>query len=110
MGGSIEATRSYPHDHLPDRPIGRSATQNAALQGEIQGVQRLGATDIRVNQQQVNLAGQRVGINRPDLQYTLRGQRLYEEFDTELSDRAAAHAERILANDPLGVVNLTTKN
>lgn len=45
-----------------------SDTQNAFVQDRIAGLQEQGATDLRVNQQQVNITGTRVGINRPDLQ------------------------------------------
>jgi hypothetical protein len=50
----------------------------------------------------------RVGVNRPDLQYTLNGQRYYEEFDVPSSTRGPAHEARILSNDPSGIVNLFT--
>jgi hypothetical protein len=60
-----------------------------------------GGKDFRVNQQQVNAAGDRVGINRPDLQYTdASGQRVYTEYDTQSSGRGPAHETRIKANDP----------
>ena len=85
-----------------NRPISASPTQNAFLQNRIAGLQRLRATDIRVNQQQVDINGVRIGINRPDLQYTLAGQRFYEEFDTQSLAAAQAHGPRILANDPRG--------
>ncbi len=65
-----------------------------------------GATDIRIDQHQVNAAGQRVGINRPDLQYTLDGRRHYEEFDIPGSRRGPGHEARIRANDPDGIVDL----
>lgn len=66
-----------------------------------------GANDFRVNQQQVNAAGQRVGINKPDLQYTRAdGVRIYVEYDNVTpstfpnTPRGPGHADRILANDP----------
>lgn len=86
-----------------ERPISRSATQNAWAQERVRYLDRLGAEDIRVNQQQINAAGQRVGINRPDIQYTLGGQRFYEEIDTTISRRGIRHANRTLANDPTGI-------
>jgi len=53
--------------------------------------------------------GDRVGINRPDLQYTLpNGMRVYIEYDTATSGRGIPHANRILANDPQGIVILKT--
>ena len=65
-----------------------------------------GGKDFRVNQQQVDADGNRVGINRPDLQYTdANGQRNYVEYDTPSSNRGPGHADRIQANDPYGNVD-----
>lgn len=80
------------------RSIGR-ASHNQALQADIAALPR-GATGIRVNQQQVNGLGQRMGINRPDLQYSLNGQRYYVEYEGLANPRGALHEARILANDP----------
>jgi uncharacterized Zn-binding protein involved in type VI secretion len=56
------------------------------------------ATDIRVGQEQVNINGERVGINKPSLQYTLDGKRYYySRFE---------NAARIRANDSDGVIIL----
>jgi hypothetical protein len=89
-----------------DRPVGLSDTQNEFAQSRIGSLQEQGATDFRVNQQQVDMNGARVGVNRPDLQYTLNGQRYYEEFDRFSSWRGFEHQARIYANDPSGIVNL----
>jgi hypothetical protein len=90
-----------------NRPIGASPTQNAAMQADIAAAEAQGARDFRVNQQQVNGAGQRVGVNRPDLQYTdANGSRVYVEYDTSTSTRGPGHRDRILANDPNGRVIL----
>ncbi len=97
------AVNPNPPAALPlARPISLSPTQNAFLQNRIAQLQQLGARALRVNQQQVNISGVRVGINRPDLQYTLNGQRWYEEFDTGSLQAAQAHEPRIMANDPSG--------
>lgn len=85
-----------------NRPIGLSSSQNEFLQSQIAQLQEEGATAFRVNQQQVDINGVRTGINRPDLQYTLNGQRFYEEFETRSLDDAWAHMPRIIANDPSG--------
>ena len=86
-----------------ERRIGLSDTQNARMQADIQRAYENGAYDVRVNQQQVNVDGVRVGINRPDLQYTnSNGQRVYVEYDTTASNRAIPHEIRILSNDPKG--------
>jgi hypothetical protein len=77
----------------------------------VAAAQAAGATDIRVNQQQVNAAGERVGVNRPDLQYTdANGQRVYTEYDTSTSGRGPGPESRIEANDPNGTVILKTQD
>ena len=91
-----------------NRPVGASPTQNTFVQNRISDLVTQGATDMRVNQQQVDITGTRVGINRPDLQYTLNGQRFYEEFDVPSSTRGLDHQSRIMANDPNGIVRLFT--
>jgi hypothetical protein len=89
--------------------IGKSTTQQAELSRDISSARASGATDIRVNQHQVNAAGERVGINRPDLQYTRAdGTRVYIEYDTPPPIRAQGHQIRIEANDPSAVVILKT--
>jgi hypothetical protein len=53
--------------------------------------------------------GSRVGVNRPDVQYTdATGRRVYIEYDAPPASRAVDHALRLLANDPLGIVYLRT--
>ncbi len=81
------------------------------MQADAAYLDQMGATDIRVNQQQVDGAACRVGICRPDLQATLRsGQRVYIEYDTSASTRGPGHAIRIISNDPKAIVILKTKN
>jgi hypothetical protein len=52
----------------------------------------------------VGACGRRVGINRPDLQYTVieHGRPVHYciEYDSPASARAPAHRFRILNNDP----------
>lgn len=93
-----------------DRPIGGDAANRLAKR-LVEALQRLNYTDVRVNQQQLatKLRGvlERVGINRPDIQATTPdGGRLYIEIDTAGSSRGPLHAERILRNDPQGIVVL----
>lgn len=97
-----------PPGALPtSRPIGLSPTQNARLQQDIARARAEGGTDFRVNQQQVNAAGDRVGVNRPDLQYTdASGRRVYVEYDRASSTRGVPHQQRIQANDSSGKVIL----
>ena len=98
----IGANPAAPRQLSFTRPISSSASQNGLLQTRISQLRVEGARDFRVNQQQVNASGVRVGVNRPDLQHTLNGQRFYEEFETGSLRAAWDHAPRILANDPLG--------
>lgn len=69
---------SEPPNPLPlERPIGRNAFQNEILHKHIAILQKdfgISEFEMRVNQQQVNAAGTRVGINRPDLQFTYKDQ------------------------------------
>jgi RHS repeat-associated protein len=82
------------------RTIGDNPNQNKAVQDRVTELKKKGATDIRIDQQQVDADGNHVGINRPDLQYTLDGKRFYVEWDTPSSGRGAGHKARIQANDP----------
>ncbi len=83
------------------RPISPSPRQNAQLQADIEFLEKLGATNIRVNQQQVKFRnGQRVGTNRPDLQFDYNGRRYHVEYDSPASGRGPGHQSRITANDP----------
>lgn len=101
----------YPNPPSPNNgngTIGTNPNQAAKLAQDIQQAQQEGATDIRVNQEQVNAQGQRVGQNRPDLQYTdSNGVRHYIEYDQDPAS-GAAHAQRIRANDPAGIVEPKT--
>jgi hypothetical protein len=84
-----------------DRPIGSSPTQNAQVQTDVKYLQDIGAKNIRVNQQQITVRnGQRVGTNRPDLQFDYKGRRYHVEYDTPTSGRGPGHQSRITSNDP----------
>jgi hypothetical protein len=104
--------KDYPNPPPPDATgkIGKSPTQDAELQKDIAAAISQGATDIRVSQEQVTLVNgklTRVGINKPDLQYSLPdGTRVYIEYDTPTSGRGPGHEARIKANDPSGKVIL----
>jgi len=88
------------------RTVGKNDNQNADVQKRVAELKEKGATDIRIDQQQVNIKGEHVGINRPDLQYTLDGKRYNVEWDTKSSGRGAGHETRIKANDPSAEVEL----
>jgi hypothetical protein len=79
--------------------IGKTAQANA-LAGDIKLARLLRAADIRINKEQVNADGIRVGRNRPDLQFTLLGKiRIYIEYDSPSSGKGPARAARIFSND-----------
>ena len=85
--------------------IGTSPAQIKQLNQDIAAARAAGATDIRVSQQQVNSDFQRVGVNQPDLQYTLNGQRYYIEHERSAAwGRGVQHDLRIRANDPSDIV------
>jgi hypothetical protein len=91
------------------RTVGLNANQNQMVIKDATDAYNQGATDIRINQQQVDANGVRVGVNRPDLQYTdANGNRIYIEYDTPTSPRAIPHQVRIQANDPTATVILKT--
>ena len=109
LSQDVAVSRNAPRALETTRSIGQSAAQNAAAQEDIAALRSQGYRDIRVNQQQVNTTGERVCVNRPDIQATSpTGQRVYIEYDTSASTRAAGHLQRILANDPNGMVILKT--
>ena len=98
------------------RTVGKSRRQNAMVQDDIKRLREAGVEfdEIRIDQQQVNAAGCRVGICRPDTQITILegslsdGRRLYIEYDRASSNRGRAHARRLLSNDPNAIVILKT--
>ncbi len=79
---------------------------DAAVDEKIDQVTELGATNIRKNQVQVDVDGNKVGANRPDLQYDLDGKHHNWEVDND-SKRSLNHGDRIRANDPNAVCTLT---
>lgn len=84
-----------------NRPISSSPTQNDQVQADIRYLRSMGATNIRVNQQQLKLGNRpRVGTNRPDLQFDYNGRRYHVEYDAPASSRGPNHQSRIISNDP----------
>ena len=56
--------------------------------------------DIRVNQTQVNAQGQRVGNNRPDIQYKRRSTGKQHSVEVDKDKQNMDHCKDIEANDP----------
>jgi RHS repeat-associated protein len=93
-----------PPENGGNGTIGTNPNQAEELGRDLRQAEQQGARDIRVNQEQVNAQGVRVGQNRPDLQYTDKaGMRHYIEYD-QSPESSAAHEQRIKANDPSGIV------
>ncbi|PTL81737.1 hypothetical protein DAT35_22620 [Vitiosangium sp. GDMCC 1.1324] len=96
----VAVNPKVPRQLSPDRPIGSSLTQNAQVQADIRYLRTIGAENIRVNQQQITVRnGQRVGTNRPDLQFDYNGRRYHVEYDTPTSGRGPSHQSRTTSND-----------
>jgi len=97
----VAVSPEVPKERATTRPIGPSPSQNAQVQADVRYLDNLGATNIRVNQQQLTQRnGQRVGINRPDLQFDYKGRRYHVEYDTPTSGRGSGHQVRTTSNDP----------
>jgi hypothetical protein len=79
-----------------------------AMAGEAGEAAEACARDLRVNQQQVDLNGNRVGINRPDLQFTYLGRRYHVEYDRPPPIRALDHGQRLFANDRTATIIFKT--
>jgi hypothetical protein len=82
-----------PHQQRRGGPMSRQGSRALAavpwvLVSIVRELQAKGYADIRVNQQQVDSSGVRVGINRPDVQATAPdGTRQYWELDSDSSHR-----------------------
>ncbi|CAK7026722.1 MAG: hypothetical protein DELT_02603 [Desulfovibrio sp.] len=70
-----------------------------AIRNRVAEVKSQGAKNIRVNQQQVDVNGVKVGNNRPDIQYDLDDIHHNEEFDTKKS-QSDKHKKTVPKNDP----------
>ena len=79
---------------------------NDAIDKKIEQVRKEGGTDIRKNQQQVNAKGERVGTNRPDVQWNdANGKHHCWEVDHN-PNNSAYHGSVIPRNDPNAIVEL----
>jgi hypothetical protein len=89
------------------RPVSSSPPQNAQVQSDVAYLRSIGASNLRVNQQQLTWEnGQRVGVNRPDLQFDFKGRRYHVEYETPTSGRGPGHQQRLTSNDPDAVILL----
>lgn len=106
LESDINVDPKPPDKNNGNGTIGRTPNQELQVDADIAEARKQGATDIRKNQHQVDAMGNRVGTNKPDLQYTLNGERIYIEYEQLNNPRGAGHTKRILANDPSGKVQV----
>ena len=81
------------------RPHGGEAHNTAIDQRVSEPSSDPSATNVRKNQQQVDMDGNNVGRNRPDLQYDQGGCHICVEYETNPSN-GVRHEEVIRQNDP----------
>ncbi len=93
-GGAAKPHGGKVHDAAIDREMAR-LRQDPAV------------SNIRKNQQQVDANGNKVGTNRPDIQYDKNGNHHCVEFDTNPSN-GSRHNAVIQQNDPATNVHLQT--
>jgi hypothetical protein len=101
-----------PPKPLAGRKVGSTPNQEAQLRADVDAAVKQGATDIRINEPQVDANGRMQGINRPDLQYTLGKRRIYIEYEQPSNPRGLGHATRVIPNDPTAkvIVKLVPKD
>ncbi|CCE06201.1 exported hypothetical protein [Bradyrhizobium sp. STM 3843] len=84
-----------------------ASDHDGAIDDKVEELKAEGATDIRKNQAQVDANGNKVGTNRPDLQWTdTDGNRNAQEWGRS-DDRLQQQKSRILCNDPTCTVTTT---
>jgi hypothetical protein len=82
------------------------ADHDKAIDKEVSNLKKdPSVSNIRKNQQQVDVNGNKVGTNRPDVQYDQNGKHNCVEFD-KCSKRSQAHGQTINSKDPNAVIKL----
>jgi hypothetical protein len=76
-----------------------NSDHNQKIDDHIQSAKEQGATNVRKNQKQVDINGNKVGDNRPDAQYDLEGKHINYEVDRS-STNSQNHVNKIKQNDP----------
>ncbi|MBI2421747.1 MAG: RHS repeat-associated core domain-containing protein [Candidatus Hydrogenedentes bacterium] len=92
------------------RKVSKCPEQATQVTKDLEWLEERGATDVRVDQSQVDIQGLMRGINRPDVQATLEGtvngRRVIFEYEGATSPRGPGHIMRSIVNDPNAVVIL----
>jgi Possible hemagglutinin (DUF637) len=97
-----QAQTQSPPPTNGDAPQHGGDNHDDEIQKAIDKARADGAANIRKNQVQTDINGNRVGGNRPDLQYDLGGQHYNVEFDN-VPARGEQHGIVIQRNDPSSV-------
>jgi RHS repeat-associated protein len=99
----INVNPQAPKVESLDRPIGKSASDNN-LKDDIKAAFEKYGGSTRVNQQQVNSAGERVGTNRPDVNSSFAAAEGRMSVNVEIQrsnpDRLMGRTDRLQSNDP----------
>lgn len=104
-GGKSFFKRGPPANGGSARPHGNS-NHDSAIDNRIDQLKKdPDVTNIRKNQQQVNVDGEKVGTNRPDIQYDKDGCHYCVEYD-HVPQNSTRHGDQIKANDPKAKVEL----
>ena len=104
--GAESAAAGSPAPNNGDGKKHGNDDHNDAIDKKIEQIKKEGGTDIRKNQQQVNAKGERVGRNRPDVQWNdADGKHHCWEIDHNPTN-SANHGAVITANDPAAIVDL----
>jgi uncharacterized protein RhaS with RHS repeats len=96
--GVVDVFGLIPIPNMGIGPQHGGVIHNNVITKEI-GNLPIGAQDIRKNQWQVDVKGEVVGRNRPDIQYNLENSHYNMEVDTKLGG-SLDHQTTIKANDP----------
>ncbi len=97
-GNGNDPKKSPPPNNGDARPHG-GPEHDARINQEIQKAKSQGAENIRKNQVQTDANGNRVGNNRPDLQFDQNGKHTNVEVDNNAVN-SEAHGQTIRQNDP----------
>ena len=91
-------SKSPPPNNGNSNPHG-GPKHDAAIDSKAAEARAAGAKNIRKNQAQTDANGNKVGDNRPDLQYDLNGTHYNIEFDNTDAG-SQAHQQVLPQNDP----------
>ena len=101
----LKTTTSVKPNGGNAKPHG-SPKHNTAIDNKITNLkQDKSVTNIRKNQQQVDVNGKNVGKNRPDIQYDQKGTHVNHEIDTKAAN-SKKHGIVIKQNDPNSKIKL----